>query len=73
MGKSVSNYELDKSNKDNAHLIVILVIRHVSQYKSIIIMWKRDKVDDVDMYERPFTLRPLTFMCYDNVRRKSIR
>ena len=70
MGESVSNYELDKSDKDNAHLIVI---QHISQRKSIIIIWERDQINDVDIYERPSTLRILTFTCYDKIEKKSIR
>ena len=66
----MSNHELDKSDKDNAHPIVI---RHVSRRKSVIVMWERDQVDDVDMYEKPSTSRTPTFTCHDNVGRKSIR
>lgn len=73
MKESVSNHELNKSDKDNAYPIIILVIQHVFQHKSIIVMWKSDQVDDVDMYERPFTPRLPTFTYYDDVRRKSMR
>ena len=69
----MSNHELDKSDKNNAYPIVILVIRHVSRRKSVIIMWERDQVNDVDIYERPSPPRPPTFTCHNNVEKKSIK
>ena len=66
----MSNYEFDKSEKDNAHPIVI---QYLFQCKSVIVMLEKNQVNDVDMYEKPSTLRPLTFTYYNNIGRKSIR
>lgn len=67
MGKLVSNHKFDKSDKDNAYPIIIW---HVSQCKSVIVICEKDQVDNVNIYKRPSTLKFSIFMCYNNVERK---
>lgn len=45
----------------------------MSESKSVIVIWKRNEFDDVDIYKRLSTPRLPMFTCRNNVGKKSIR
>lgn len=60
---------LTRLTKNIAHPALIW---HVSRRKSVVIMWERNQFHNVDTYERPSAPRLPTWICRNNVGRKSI-